>query len=330
MSTAFDPSMSIGHSRQTLASAGPSAADTLPSIDFGFDDLRERMAKFTAKFDAFIEQGRKRVLEERNQFRSNMAELQEDERMKRRDIEIAQVKLSTHQQTIEKEEAEKREMESAIASLAAQRDSHIAARDSLKAQIAETQAEIESRLAAQRAYMKQKEAQTRYNVPELDFWITNLCLRIEGAGKDDRLKFVYTHIDEKNWEREAWFELVTSSRDYDVKHCRPKLERESVERVLDRVNETRELVVLLKGMRELTSAMPKADKHAAASQAVDILEEISAMLNCHMDRRMLSTCISLIEQGVHPESLVQVIKELREIADETRREQQEAAAANSR
>ncbi|KAM0471186.1 hypothetical protein ACHAPX_009529 [Trichoderma viride] len=74
----------------------------------------------------------------------------------------------------------------------------------------------------------------------------------------------------------------------------------------------------------------KPDKHAAASQAVDILDEIAAMLNCHMDRRMLSTCISLIEQGVHPESLVQVIKELREIADETRREQQEAAVANSR
>ncbi|PKK46927.1 hypothetical protein CI102_9887 [Trichoderma harzianum] len=359
MAAGFDPSMSIGPGRQTIAPVGPSAADTLPSIDFGFDDLRERMAKFTAKFDAFIEQGRKRVLEERNQFRVNMAELQEDERMRRRDIEIAQVKMSTYQQTIEKEEAEKREMEGSISSLAAQRDSHIAARDSLKAQIAETQAEIDSRLAAQRAYMKQKEAQLRYNVPELDFWITNLCLRIEGAGKDDRLKFVYTHIDEKNWEREAWFELVTSSRDYDVKHCRPKLERESVERVLDKVNESRELVVLLKGMRELYPqlmiymmymdtelwfllsckvvskiglpfAMPKPDKHVAASQAVDILEEISTMLNCHMDRRMLSTCISLIEQGVHPESLVQVIKELREIADDTRREQQEAAAANNR
>lgn len=76
MSTAFDPTMSIGHGRQTMAPVGPSVADTLPSIDFGFDDLRDRMAKFTAKFDAFIEQGRKRVLEERNQFRVNMAELQ--------------------------------------------------------------------------------------------------------------------------------------------------------------------------------------------------------------------------------------------------------------
>jgi kinetochore protein Spc25 len=55
---------------------GPSLADTLPSINFGFDELRDRMARFTTKFDTFIEQGRKRVLEERNQFRMNVAELQ--------------------------------------------------------------------------------------------------------------------------------------------------------------------------------------------------------------------------------------------------------------
>jgi kinetochore protein Spc25 len=71
MASVFEPSHST--SRQPL---GPSLADTLPSINFGFDDLRDRMAKFTAKFDAFIEQGRKRVLEERNQFRMNVAELQ--------------------------------------------------------------------------------------------------------------------------------------------------------------------------------------------------------------------------------------------------------------
>jgi kinetochore protein Spc25, fungi type len=51
-------------------------ADSLPSINFGFDELRDQMAKFTVKFDNFIEQGRKRVLEERNQFRMNVAELQ--------------------------------------------------------------------------------------------------------------------------------------------------------------------------------------------------------------------------------------------------------------
>ncbi|CAJ0552843.1 Ff.00g009210.m01.CDS01 [Fusarium sp. VM40] len=250
MATDFQSSLSASM-RQSMAPVGPSIANQLPNINFGFDDLRDRMAKFTARFDAFIEEGRKRVLEERNQFRMNVAELQEDQRMKKRDVEIIQVKTSTHQQTIEKEEAETREMESAINSLASQRDNHLSTRDSLKAEIAQTQAEIEARLAAQREYSQQQQAQSRFNVPELDFWITNLCLKIEGAGHDDRLKFVYTHIDEKDWEREAWFELVTSSRDYDVKHCRPKIEREKVEKVLDKLNETRELVVLLKGMRGL-------------------------------------------------------------------------------
>lgn len=51
-------------------------ADTLPSINFGFEDLRQRMASFSDRFDAFIAEGRKRVLEERNQFRINVAELQ--------------------------------------------------------------------------------------------------------------------------------------------------------------------------------------------------------------------------------------------------------------
>ncbi|KAK0634913.1 chromosome segregation protein Spc25-domain-containing protein [Bombardia bombarda] len=248
MASVFDPSLST--SRQPLGS-GPSLADTLPSINFGFDDLRDRMAKFTAKFDAFIEQGRKRLLEERNQFHMNVAELQEDQRMKKKDIEILQLKTNTHQQTMSKEAAETREMQAAIASLSAQRDKQAAMRDALREQIATTQKDIEARLAAQRAHAAQMEAQARFNVPELDFWVTNLCMRIEGAGAEDRLKFVYTHVDEKSWDREAWFELSTGSRDYDVRHCRPKLERDKVEKVLDRVNETRELAVLLKGMREL-------------------------------------------------------------------------------
>lgn len=51
-------------------------ADTLPSVDFGFNDLRERMAQFTVRFDEFIERGRKRVLDERNVFRMKMAEME--------------------------------------------------------------------------------------------------------------------------------------------------------------------------------------------------------------------------------------------------------------
>lgn len=77
MASAFESSLSSSLSgRQTMSGTALSVEDQLPNINFGFDELRDRMAKFTARFDAFIEQGRKRVLEERNQFRMNVAELQ--------------------------------------------------------------------------------------------------------------------------------------------------------------------------------------------------------------------------------------------------------------
>jgi hypothetical protein len=53
----------------------PNPLTQLPNVDFNFDDLRQRMSAFTVKFDAFIERGRKRVLEERNEFREKLGEL---------------------------------------------------------------------------------------------------------------------------------------------------------------------------------------------------------------------------------------------------------------
>lgn len=71
--TTFEPSLST--TMRASSHDAPSMADQLPSINFGFDDLRSRMNQFTTRFDAFIENGRRRVLEERNQFRMNVAEL---------------------------------------------------------------------------------------------------------------------------------------------------------------------------------------------------------------------------------------------------------------
>jgi kinetochore protein Spc25, fungi type len=74
---AFETSLSTSIMRPPLGSVDASSiADSLPSINFGFEDLRERMARFTVRFDDFIEKGRKRLLDDRNQFRMNVAELQ--------------------------------------------------------------------------------------------------------------------------------------------------------------------------------------------------------------------------------------------------------------
>ncbi|KAI1614061.1 mitotic-spindle organizing gamma-tubulin ring associated-domain-containing protein [Exophiala viscosa] len=58
--------------------------------------------------------------------------------------------------------------------------------------------------------------------------------------------------------------------------------------------------------------MPSTDsKREKAREVVDILEEISMLLNTQLDRTQLSLCVSLIENGVNPEALATAIKELR-------------------
>jgi len=66
----------------------------------------------------------------------------------------------------------------------------------------------------------------------------------------------------------------------------------------------------------------KRENAAQARQVIDVFNEISTLLNADLDRQTLSICISLIENGVNPEALASVVRELRKDADETRRELQ--------
>ena len=209
------------------------------------------MAAFTDRFDAFIAQGRKRVLEERNQFRINVAELQEDQRTRAKDIEILAQKSSQHMAALSAQEAETEAARGEITAITASRDANAQHRDRLRAEIKSYNKQIDQRKAAQAAHAQKIEEQARLNVPELDFWETYLGLRIEGAGKVDRLKFIFSNLDERDWEREAWFELDTERREYRVTHCRPKVEEGAVDTCLERLNESRDLGEFLRGMREL-------------------------------------------------------------------------------
>ncbi|KAL8731275.1 MAG: hypothetical protein Q9166_003499 [cf. Caloplaca sp. 2 TL-2023] len=232
-------------------------ADSLPNINFGFDDLRDCMARFTEKFDTFIAKGRKQVLEERNRFRINVAELQEDKRLKTKEIEVLEHKSSSHAQAVDKEATETAEMKAAIHSITQQRDARAQHRDRIRSEITALRKQIAQRLSAQQQYAEALDEQARSNGPELDFWQTYLGLRIEGTGTVDRLKFVFTHLDERDWDREAWFELDTAKRDYRVASIKPRVEADQTERCVERLNEIRDLGQFLKGMRDLLTIAMK-------------------------------------------------------------------------
>ena len=250
MSALFEPSMSTSAVRAPLSTVNaPSMADSLPNINFGFDELRERMARFTDQFDSFIAKGRKRVLEERNQFRINVAELEEDQKMKQRDLEILAQKAAQHEQAVQQQEAETAEVEGAIATLAQQKEQAGQHRVMLQQQIATLKSDISAKKAAQSSHARELDAQSRLNLPELDFWESHLGMRIEGAGQVDRLRFVFCNLDEKDWARESWFELDTERRDYAVVDCRPKIEGMQIEECVEVLNSSRDLGQFLRRMR---------------------------------------------------------------------------------
>lgn len=61
-------------------------------------------------------------------------------------------------------------------------------------------------------------------------------------------------------EREASFELKvpeSGNQPYEVVGARPKVDKEKIEKVVGRLNETREIGVLLKGMRALFAEQMK-------------------------------------------------------------------------
>ncbi|PQE25387.1 mitotic-spindle organizing 1 protein [Rutstroemia sp. NJR-2017a WRK4] len=69
----------------------------------------------------------------------------------------------------------------------------------------------------------------------------------------------------------------------------------------------------------MADANTKANNAAQARQVIDVFHEISTLLNAELDRGTLSICISLIENGINPEALATVIRELRKDAEEVRR-----------
>lgn len=140
-------------------------------------------------------------------------------------------------------------MQQAISHLKAQREDHQSHRDDLKAQISDVQKAIQVRRHAQQQHQRQLDNQARHNPPELHFWESHLCMRIEGSEDADRLRFTYTHVDERDWDKECSFDLDMAGRQYAVLSTEPRLENDAVDAVLETLIETRDLSAFLKGMR---------------------------------------------------------------------------------
>ncbi|ORY75048.1 mitotic-spindle organizing gamma-tubulin ring associated-domain-containing protein [Leucosporidium creatinivorum] len=56
---------------------------------------------------------------------------------------------------------------------------------------------------------------------------------------------------------------------------------------------------------------PEQQRAQSARTALDILYEMSTLLNTGLDRQSLAHCVKLLEDGTNPDALAAVIRDLR-------------------
>jgi kinetochore protein Spc25 len=177
--------------------------------------------------------------------------LPDQARQRKQAIAEAESKNSSHAHIIAKEAQETDEMHEAIRSLTMQKEEHVARRDQLKAEIASVQSSIRQRREAQAAHQRSLDAQARHNAPELRFWELCLGMRMEASGVDESIKLVFVSIDDRDPERECWFQLNMGGGVFEVESTKPRLNRDDVDAALERLNETGEMGHFLKTIRTM-------------------------------------------------------------------------------
>lgn len=140
-------------------------------------------------------------------------------------------------------------MHVAIASLTQTRDMHADNADQLKNKVMVARNAIAGRKESVRERQEHLAYQAGFNASELRFWEERLGLKVDGAEREDRVRFDFAFDDGR---REAWFELDMSNG-FQVVGARPSLERyrERVDDCIRQMGMNEDLGAFLKGIREI-------------------------------------------------------------------------------
>lgn len=72
---------------------------------------------------------------------------------------------------------------------------------------------------------------------------------------------------------------------------------------------------IIKSASTSTASEPATNE---AREALDCLHELSQLLNTGLDKKTLTACVRLLESGVHPDALAQIVQVLRTEARATK------------
>ncbi|KAI9201923.1 chromosome segregation protein Spc25-domain-containing protein [Polychytrium aggregatum] len=125
--------------------------------------------------------------------------------------------------------------------------------------IALLKSKIEQQKLALREIRKRKEAEHQKYEPQLEAYESFLHLKIHTL-QQDRISFVFTHINESNWDYPFSFVVDINDRMFSVSECQPNIP--SLPAIVKWLNETRDFYAFLKVMRKAFVEYNKAANDA--------------------------------------------------------------------
>ncbi|GJJ68905.1 kinetochore protein Spc25, fungi type [Entomortierella parvispora] len=252
--------LSTGSHRHSLMPALPKSAQ-LPLLDapqFDSEELTARALTFINEVNSSAQKFKTKISNNTEQWISDTSEIRESDRDLREALKLANSEEVALAQALRKEKMEAQNMARAIQDLSIRHEEMKQIQESLQEQVIILRREVKAKREAKIAQKKALDEQVLKNRPELASYESVLSMRIVGV-KEDHIAFVFTRINERDWEQEFSFTIDVSNVDYAVYDCSPLLpDLESLVRYL---NDTRDFYGFLKKARkafqEVAKDMPK-------------------------------------------------------------------------
>ncbi|KAF9937951.1 kinetochore-associated Ndc80 complex subunit spc25 [Mortierella antarctica] len=249
MAEATTHRLSIGNRRLSqLPARNNNALTALLSLpQFDSDEMHAHAAAFINEFNSYTQKTKAKITESSEQWDRETAELQEHDRALRKDLKVATLQEAGLEKALNREKEEAGNMSKTIQQLSARREEMRQMQASLESQVSLLRREVKAKREAKFAQKKALDEQILKNKPEVSCYESVLAMRIVGV-QEDRIGFVFTRINEQDWDQEFAITIDVSQYDYSASECVPSLpELPSLVRYL---NDTRDLYGFLKRVRK--------------------------------------------------------------------------------
>ncbi|KAF9113692.1 kinetochore-associated Ndc80 complex subunit spc25 [Mortierella sp. AM989] len=236
----------------------------LPIPQLDSEELAARTATFINEVNNSIQKIKTKIAENTEQWVQDTAEARELDRGIREEMKIALADETALAKALKKEKEEANNMSKAIQQLSERNEEMGQLRSSLEEQVAILRREVKAKREAKIAQKKALDEQVLKNKPELASFESILSMRIVGVkgkpasvnyvtdfileGKQDHIGFVFTRINELDWDQEYSITVDVSQHEFAVSECSPDLQELSS--LLKYLNETRDFYGFLKRVRK--------------------------------------------------------------------------------